>query len=254
MTDVIYNSPQFSPYGAYELKLRYQRNLLTAMLSVIIFISLIASVFLIFFNSYETDMERFVRRVPPKPMLPPRVIERKAIEPNVGGAGHTTTPDIAGLIPTPMPDSEIIDDNAVIPTQGEIAEYLDNWNPGESIGVGEGEGASGGGIYIDDTADYLPGITEFVPVETIPEMVNEVKPEYPRLAEQAGLEGLVLMRVLVGKQGEVLEAVVHRTSEVTSFDEAAQRAAYKNKFSPAIRNHIPVLCWVSYKVEFTLEN
>ncbi|MFZ5980787.1 MAG: energy transducer TonB [Candidatus Zixiibacteriota bacterium] len=254
MTDVIYNSPQFSPYGAYELKARYQRNMLMALLAVIILVTLTVGVFMILFGSYEAGVERVVRRFSPTPLPPPRHIDREKVEINVGGSGRTAAPDIAGLIPVPKPDSEIIDINAVIPTRGELSDFLDNWNPGESPGIGGEEGNGGGaGLYIADTTDYLPGIMEFVPVETLPEMVYEVKPEYPRLAKQAGLEAELWMRVLVGKQGKVLDAVVHKSSGMTAFDEAALQAAYKNKFKPAIQNHVPFLCWVSYKVEFTLE-
>ena len=99
----------------------------------------------------------------------------------------------------------------------------------------------------------MPAPDEFVPVEIYPEMIFQQAPEYPRLAKQAGITGVVWVRALVDKEGNVRNSMVHKSSGTASLDEAAVAAAYKNKFKPGIQNGRPVNCWVSYKVVFELD-
>ncbi|MFH1373189.1 MAG: energy transducer TonB [bacterium] len=91
-----------------------------------------------------------------------------------------------------------------------------------------------------------------VPVEVHPEMVYKHRPDYPRLAMQAGITGTVQVRVLIDEAGKVLKAIVARSSGTVSLDEAATKAAYKNKFTPGIQEGKPIKVWVTYPVEFSL--
>jgi len=52
----------------------------------------------------------------------------------------------------------------------------------------------------------------------------------------------------------VLKAQIGKSSGTESLDEAAIEAAYKNKFKPGIQNGRPIKVWVTYKVDFILEN
>ena len=70
---------------------------------------------------------------------------------------------------------------------------------------------------------------------------------------EAGLEGVVWVKALVGSDGSVRDAVVYKSSGTPSLDEAAVAAAPACKFKPAIQNGSPVAMWVTYKVEFVLE-
>jgi len=115
--------------------------------------------------------------------------------------------------------------------------------------------AEGGDIAVEiDPDDYLPAPDEFVPVEIYPEMIYQHQPDYPRLAKQAGITGTVWVKALVNEEGNVLKAIVAKSSGTVSLDEAAVEAAKKNKFKPGIQNGRPVKVWVTYPVEFTLED
>jgi protein TonB len=99
----------------------------------------------------------------------------------------------------------------------------------------------------------MPSPDEFVPVEIPAEMLYEEVPDYQRLAKKSGMEGIVWVKALVDKDGNVKKAMVLKSSgSRAGFDEAAVKAAYKCKFKPAIQNHKPVAVWVSYSVEFVL--
>ncbi len=91
-----------------------------------------------------------------------------------------------------------------------------------------------------------------VPLEVQPKIVYNHTPDYPRLAKQAGITGTVWVKALVDEAGKVLKAIVARSSGTVSLDEAAVKAAYKNKFTPGIQEGKPVKAWVTYPVEFSL--
>lgn len=97
-----------------------------------------------------------------------------------------------------------------------------------------------------------PGPGDFVPVEIIAEMTRYEVPQYPRLAEQAGLEGTVWIKALIGSGGSVLNAIIYKSSGTPALDEAALQAAYRCKFNPAYLDGWPVCMWVTWKVEFKL--
>lgn len=98
-----------------------------------------------------------------------------------------------------------------------------------------------------------PGPGDFVPVEIIAEMTHYEVPLYPRLAEQAGLEGTVWIKGLIGTGGSVLDAVVYKSSGTPTLDEAALQAAYRCEFNPAYMDGQPVCMWVTWRVDFILD-
>ncbi len=91
-------------------------------------------------------------------------------------------------------------------------------------------------------------------VDVQPEMDYQMPPEYPRTSKLAGVTGIVWVKELVGRDGLVKEAMVLKSSGSYELDKASLSAAYHNRFKPARRNGAPVFCWITYKVEFKLNN
>ncbi|MEJ2055699.1 MAG: energy transducer TonB, partial [Calditrichaceae bacterium] len=56
-------------------------------------------------------------------------------------------------------------------------------------------------------------------------------PKYPDLARKAGIEGIVVITVTIGKDGKVEDAKVFKS--LPMLDEAALKAAKKCTFKPA---------------------
>ena len=94
-------------------------------------------------------------------------------------------------------------------------------------------------------------IFEFFAVQEVPKRIAEVAPEYPEAARQAGIEGTVFVRALVGKDGTVTEATVLKGPDL--LHAAAIDAALKTKFTPAKQNGMPVSCWVQIPFRFELQ-
>jgi TonB family protein len=115
----------------------------------------------------------------------------------------------------------------------------------------EGKPSAGDSIEVKlDPEDYLPAPDEFILVDIRPELINGYNPDYPKLAEQAGITGVVWVKVLVDEEGKVLKAIVDKSSGTVSLDEAALEAAYKCRYKPGIQDGHPVKVWVTYDVEF----
>lgn len=235
---------KYVAYGAYELKASYQRNLFIGNLSVFLFFGALLLFFWInsIIHPILPKKDGGWVDTPPTHTLPPQTsfkVKRTSHKPSVT--------DLRNQIPTPVPDEEIPDEeNIPIYSQTELAEYVDN-------GVPIDERDSGGGYFVFDST-YLkdPSPDSFIIVEKLPEMLTYKKPEFPRFCRKIGLEGTVIMQVLVTIGGTVKNARVAVSSGNKLFDEAALSVAYDNTFTPAIQNGIPIPLWVSYTVEFKL--
>ncbi len=236
-------SALYSPYGAFELKSKYQRNFVLGTAITLAFVLLILGVAWAISALPEeeyTDAPAVVIRQIADLGPPPSVAKRP---PQV----QVSTPQVAAPrvgIPKPVADDEVLDEDVVIATRDELAEII---APDISSMAEEGE------ISVEiNPDDYLPAPDEFVPVEIYPEMIHQVEPDYPRLARQAGITGTVWVKALVNEEGKVLKAIVAKSSGTVSLDDAAVEAASKNQFKPGIQNGRPVKVWVTYPVEFTL--
>ena len=127
--------------------------------------------------------------------------------------------------------------------QGEFTPE-DDWNPGGGLG-------SGGVAFVADTAVYQFYSAK---LDRTPSLVFMPQPEYPPLARRVGVEGKVILWVLVDIEGGAREVRVHEESNPGyGFGDYAARAARGAAFTPAISNHQPVRCWVSIPVVFELE-
>lgn len=79
-------------------------------------------------------------------------------------------------------------------------------------------------------------------------------PVYPPRCLRAGIEGTVRLRVLVGENGHVQEATVHRSSGDSGLDSSALDAVQGWLFAPASRGGVPMRAWVIVPITFKLMN
>lgn len=236
----------YGGYGAYELKAKYQHNMLIAVGAII---ALVAAIILgIFVYKQLTKVETiYVQPTVIKTIAdlgPPPTVAKKPPRMDIA-APQQARPKVG--IPKPVADDEVLDDEDVmIASREELADIV---TPDMSVVAGGGDD-----IVIDiPDEEYMPAPGEFVPVEIQAEMIEEAVPEYPRQAKLAGMEAVVWVQALVDKNGNVREARVLKSSgSKAGFDEAAIAAAKKCKFKPAIQNGRPVPVWVSFSIEFEL--
>jgi protein TonB len=104
--------------------------------------------------------------------------------------------------------------------------------------------------YAQDTARVY-GAKEGV---TLPELVKEVKPEYTQAAKDAGIQGSVILAVVVRDDGTVGEIEVTRSlDKVYGLDDAAVAAVKQWEFKPGTKDGKPVHVRVEIEMTFRLK-
>ncbi|MFZ9976825.1 MAG: TonB family protein [Candidatus Kapaibacteriota bacterium] len=107
---------------------------------------------------------------------------------------------------------------------------------------------------VKDNKDPDPSPDETISVNKPPFAENSMimsKLQYPELAKKAGLEGKVVLRVLVRRNGSVKKYIVENTDS-DLFNKSAGDAVMKTQFLPALQNGKPVACWLSVPISFKL--
>lgn len=93
---------------------------------------------------------------------------------------------------------------------------------------------------------------ELSEVDTPPQVLRSVSPQYPFLAKRNNIEGSVTLRFIVDSEGNVVEPEVSKSEPEGVFDEAALEAISKYKFKPAVKNGKNVDCIVNAPMKFEL--
>ena len=157
-----FDSAIYSPYGAYELKSKYQKYFMMSTGIITGFFVLITGIYLIVSSLDDGVIDltgRVIKTV--ADLGPPPSIAHKPPQIQV------QQPDIALPkigIPKPVADEEMLDEDVVLATKDELAEI-----------VAPDITAEGEGIVIDIDDDPLS--TDFIPVENLPELIHREKPE-----------------------------------------------------------------------------
>jgi len=151
--------------------------------------------------------------------------------------------NVEHAIPVPVPD-------CIADTTQKIAGVLESPTPIDvgSEGFGDGTAII---VNVGQIADPDPSPGKWVPRETDPIAISSAVPEYPDLARRTGIEGDVMVNVLVDQEGRVKRIELLKTTEEI-FSASALDAAKKWAFTPALMNGKPVAVWVSIPFRFRL--
>ena len=94
---------------------------------------------------------------------------------------------------------------------------------------------------------------KFIPYDDPPQPLSSIRPVYPEIAQEAGIEGTVVVQVFVDKKGRVKDTLVLKGIPNTGLDEAAVTAIKKTRFRPAKQRERAVGVWISIPVNFRLK-
>ena len=113
--------------------------------------------------------------------------------------------------------------------------------------IGTGEKGPGGG----EDGPFQAWAAGLIPPRIIPS--SRALPQYPDLARRAGLQGTVILLVVVEADGSVGEIEVIRSPDQRwGFDLAAIGAVKEWRYEPALMNAQPVAAYIQVMVEFAL--
>ena len=94
---------------------------------------------------------------------------------------------------------------------------------------------------------------KFIPYDDPPQPLSNIRPVYPEIAQEAGIEGTVVVQVFIDKKGRVQDTLILKGIPNTGLDEAAISAIRKTRFRPAKQRERPVGVWISIPVNFRLK-
>ena len=95
---------------------------------------------------------------------------------------------------------------------------------------------------------------KFIPYDDPPRPVTPIKPVYPDIAQEAGIEGQVLVQCFIDEKGRVKETIVVKGIPNTGLNESAVQALRKRRFRPAKQRERPVGVWITIPINFKLQN
>ncbi len=195
------------------------------------------------------DAQLIEERVPPKPAQAPRqslplpVREAKPVSP------EQPRPSPAQLVPkTPSPPE---------PPAETPASSTPVSLPGESL-PSKNTTSRDSGLPAFETRPSMPPASSAGtgPATTPPQFgaayLNNPRPAYPPAARKMGIQGLVMLKVLVSRSGNVLEMEVAQSSGYDLLDRTAMEAVKGWRFVPARRGDSAVDEWVQIPVAFHL--
>ncbi len=174
---------------------------------------------------------------------PPPSIQNQQALPQVAVSTPMAKPNVG--VPVPVPDAEVSPEQTIA-TQKELSKIVGPVTQGTG---GDSIGVSFNPNDIKVNEDAPP--PNFVPVEKEPQIIKAVKPTYPELAQRAGIEGRVIVKIWVNKDGKPHQAIVLK-SDAEIFNKPAVDAAMQYRFTPAIMNKGPVAVWVVIPFTFKL--
>ena len=73
----------------------------------------------------------------------------------------------------------------------------------------------------------------FIPYDDPPVAMTPIRPVYPEIAQEAGIEGVIVVQAFIDEKGRVKETQILKGVPNTGLDEAAMDAIRKTRFKPA---------------------
>ncbi len=95
-------------------------------------------------------------------------------------------------------------------------------------------------------------LDRFLPLSANPVLVYFAKPNYPEIARLSKIEGMVIIKVLVGKDGLIKQTMVLQGVHPI-LDKAASEAARRCKFKAGTQRSIPVKAWIAIPYSFRMK-
>ena len=80
------------------------------------------------------------------------------------------------------------------------------------------------------------------------------QPDYPARAQREGVEGVAVVRVLIGTDGRVKAVELVSTDDPAFFEATKRRALTKWRFKAATRGGVPEESWKEMRVRFEIKN
>jgi TonB family protein len=174
----------------------------------------------------------------------------------VSSSGRTEPVVSRGIVSNIYPTAETTQvEITAAASPGDVGSAVLN-KRGEAIGLVTSIGEGKRGSLATPASELLP-LLRHVPVQsadgtTRPIMIERAKPSFTQKARDNRTQGEVVMRVLVGADGQVKQVEVIRGLP-DGLTEEAVKSMYKSRFKAATRNGQPIELWITAEASFYLK-
>ncbi len=176
---------------------------------------------------------------PPPPPPPPPPAPKAASAPK---PVQRPIEDAKFVAPTDTPQEIRPDEGIDLGVEGGVAGGVEGGVPGGVVG-----GVIGG---LPEAAPPPPQAVRVGGQIKEPKKLKAVAPEYPDIAKQARVQGIVILECTISPQGKVTDVKVLRS--IPLLDEAAKAAVLQWVYSPTLLNGVPVPVIMTVTVNFKL--
>jgi protein TonB len=200
-----------------DLKLKYRKVLEASLIVAIIILALVFYSFKKFVPEYELE-----KKVD---------IKIETVEIPQTEQINRPPPPARPTIPIASDDEDIPDELTIEETEIDFSQTIDEAPP--------------------PPPEEEEPIVEFYALSEKPEVIKRVEPTYPELARKAGIEGMVITKVLIGTKGDVEKVEIVKSHPM--LDDAALSAAQQFKFKPGKQRDRFVKVWMTIPFTFRLK-
>lgn len=261
--DIVF-SGRNKAYGAYQLRMNYNKTLSNILLSMI-GVAILAAVINYVINQFSPEEERTVTKIYDV-IITPNITKNNSIKPSkVESSSGSSNPKLSPIIafsPTNIKDS--IDDNKKNPIN------ISNTGTGTEDTTGTGiEGNTGGnGTGTNNNVYGLDSVTEatkpFLIVTEMPEFPGgqeemikfiQSRMNYPVRAIEAHISGVCYIRFVVNSDGHITNVeVIKSVPDCPECDEEAKRVVESMPlWKPGRQNGKPVPVYMQIPVRFKIK-
>ena len=202
-------------------------------------------------------------------VLVPILMSDELPAPTTGVRAFLVEPPSIAAPPPPPPPAPAAAAVRPVPAPSAPARFVAPLSTPEAIAPEQGlelgiEGGAPGGVEGGVEGGVVGGIIGGLPeapppVEPVrvggsisePRKLKHVTPEYPDLARQARVTGIVIVEAVIGEDGRVGEISMLRS--IPMLDEAAVAAVKQWVYAPTLLNGIPVPVIMTITVRFSLQ-
>lgn len=248
-------------YGAYELRKQYNKRLFTAAAIAFGFflVALLLPWLLRKLGPEEVVPKVKIQSVAEVMALDIPEMEEFEPPPEI----EIPKPKIKAIefkVPEPKPDEEVIEEETIMEMdtikefENISTETVDSDIEGydfSDLDDGDGDGV----VAIEEPKEEIPDPNAFIPVEKEPSPVNMDNIKrligYPPTAKEAEIEGKVILRILVGKDGRYRQHIVIKNPHPI-LTKAVEGQVTNLQFTPGIQAGKPIPVWVTIPFDFKL--
>ena len=85
----------------------------------------------------------------------------------------------------------------------------------------------------DDQSNVNSKQAKFIPFDIAPKVISPIKPIYPKIAQQKGIQGTIIVSFFIDEEGKVMEAYVVEGIPDSGLNDAAIACVKKSIWKPA---------------------